>query len=65
MINPIVNMNVGEIREAREKDFFGKIFDRRLRYCARTLEGHSFFCGEKPTIGDFHMFHSFGRVPTL
>lgn len=52
----------GEIRDARETDFFGKAFDRRLRYCARKLEGRSFLCGNKPTIADFQMFHYMGTI---
>ena len=61
-INQIVNIvAAGRLRDAREKEFFGPTFDRRLRYCVRALDGQSFFSGDKPTIADFQFLHYAGK----
>lgn len=56
IIQPICNIFSGEMRAEKEAAFFDAAFERRLRFCERTLTD-KFFAGAEPSYGDINMFH--------
>ena len=62
-VNPLANVfPVGAERDAKEKDYFGMAFRRRLRFCERLLDeakdesgtsSTSFFGGHEPYYGTY------------